>query len=822
MKIPIPTQTITSGASCLIRKNPMKTRMTATSQKLSRLCKHVTASLMAAVALTSVALATDDTCSTAGPCPSGGPAGAVFTSDLGCNKINGNIYALKTDVYLNGGSTAANRLNGCYYVRVLSPMGTVLGTSDGLVLFSSDSCLQLWSIVLKTSDATQGYDDTDNNGGEYKVEVSCDPTFDPSDTKSDNFKVRASAFCVGDCPLAISCPLAFTNDCEGANGAHVSYEDPIVMGGTPPYTVVCSPTNGALFPSGVTTVSCNVTDAALATASCSFTVTVPSCGPTCTFTCGPDVPAGCGNSLVGDICGRTVTYIPPDCSGSTVVCQPTNNAFFPVGTNIVTCTATDPTAGTQTCTFKVIVTDPGMPVLSGCPTANTNVQCYANVPTAPTVTATNACGDNVDVVLSVSESNQGSSCSNLITRCWAATNACGDVAKCTQTILVKDTNGPTLGPCPQNISVNGAGSCCKIVTFTAPTASDACSGSATVTCAPDSGASFCVGTTIVTCSATDTCNNASSCSFTVTVKGQICVTKFYDSDFSGSQNGTEGVISGWGITNSDGQVGFTGTDGKVCFNVTNGTYTLTEQVKAGYVATAGTTRTGVLVNSTHCSQSVSFGNLRTASTGALTMGFWQNKNGQGIITGQAKTGLCPSAGWLRQYAPFQDLSATATCAQVATYVYNTIKAANASGSSMNAMLKAQMLATALDVYFSDPGLGGNKINAPVPVGGVSIDLQAICKMIDNLTTGTATCGGTYINVSQCVAPCTTGGGVSASGGATCLTVSQLLAYAASQATLATPTNPLASPWYCQVKTVQECAKNAFDAINNQVAFACGP
>src|SRR5213075_2408407 len=89
------------------------------------------------------------------------------------------------------------------------------------------------------------------------------------------------------------------------------------------------------------------------------------------------------------------------------------------------------------------------------------------------------------------------------------------------------------------------------------------------------------------------------------------------------------------------------------------------------------------------------------STGALTMGFWQNKNGQGIITGGASTaGVCNSTISLRQYAPFQDLSATATCAQVGTYVTNVIKAANASGAAMNAMLKAQMLATALDVYFS--------------------------------------------------------------------------------------------------------------------------
>src|SRR5437879_5716838 len=82
--------------------------------------------------------------------------------------------------------------------------------------------------------------------------------------------------------------------------------------------------------------------------------------------------------------------------------------------------------------------------------------------------------------------------------------------------------------------------------------------------------------------------------------------------------------------------------------------------------------------------------------------------------------------WLRQFAPYLDLSATSTCTQAATYIYNLIKVANASGSSMNSMLKAQMLATALDVYFSDPALGGNKIGAPSgPIGGLTIDLTHI-------------------------------------------------------------------------------------------------
>ncbi len=213
-------------------------------------------------------------------------------------------------------------------------------------------------------------------------------------------------------------------------------------------------------------------------------------------------------------------------------------------------------------------------------------------------------------------------------------------------------------------------------------------------------------------------------------------------------------------------------------------------------------------------------------TGALTMGFWQNKNGQGIIAASGpKTGTCALTTWLRGYKPFDDLSATAACGKVGDtsvstvvgYVYTTIKNANASGASMNAMLKAQMLSTALDVYFGG-GPGGDPIsgyngNVKTVIGSVGIDLTKVCNMIDNTSTGTATCSGSpqFIN--------TTG----AFGGTpTCQAVSTLLSYASSQATTATPTNTLAGPWYGQVKTTQGLAKNTFDAINNQAAFTCGP
>jgi hypothetical protein len=191
-----------------------------------------------------------------------------------------------------------------------------------------------------------------------------------------------------------------------------------------------------------------------------------------------------------------------------------------------------------------------------------------------------------------------------------------------------------------------------------------------------------------------------------------------------------------------------------------------------------------------------------AVAGGLTMGFWQNKNGQAIITGGASTaGACNSGTFLRAYTPFQDLKAGATCAATGTYVTNIIKAASAAGATENPMLKAQMLATALDVYFSDPTSagGGNKIGAPVPLGGINVDLTKICIMIDG-SGGTASCSGKYQNVSA------------AFGNATSKTVSNMLNFEN------TVSNSGGSIWYGQIKATQDLAKNAFDAINNAVAF----
>jgi hypothetical protein len=212
------------------------------------------------------------------------------------------------------------------------------------------------------------------------------------------------------------------------------------------------------------------------------------------------------------------------------------------------------------------------------------------------------------------------------------------------------------------------------------------------------------------------------------------------------------------------------------------------------------------------------------NTGALTMGFWQNKNGQGIITsfcgGTSGTSLNT---FLRQYNPFQDLSATATCSQDASYVTGIIKVATCTSSSntCNAMLRAQMLATALDVYFSTPSLGGNRIGAfnglggsTPALGGVAIDLSKVCAMIDG-SSGSACSGVTEDARPEFgIAPPALG-----------TTVGLMLLYSDFLSGVngsPVASSPNGSTWYNNIKARQVIAKDAFDSINNQKALIAPP
>jgi hypothetical protein len=160
------------------------------------------------------------------------PSGAIFTTLADGTEVNANIYPSKESVYLDGGpgpgapQTAAGLDDGRYVFQVTDPSGKRLLSTDAARCRQFDVANGIITNVVATGcqhntgfDIDHGavtvqlmpYNDTPNPGGVYKVWatlaqnyrcsldlVDCGYKagqnvhgFAPSDSKTDNFKVRA-------------------------------------------------------------------------------------------------------------------------------------------------------------------------------------------------------------------------------------------------------------------------------------------------------------------------------------------------------------------------------------------------------------------------------------------------------------------------------------------------------------------------------------------------------------------------------------------------------------------------------------------------------
>lgn len=678
-------------------------------------------------------------------------SGAIFTSLGDGTTVNANLYNAKTDVYLNGGpqnKNSAGLTDGTYYFQVTDPSGATLLSSDsavcrqvlvsgGVIAGATGPCPHA-NGTFNPANGQQPvqlvpFDDTPNNGGEYKVwliaqtsRTSIDPNnpavliFDGRDVKTDNFKIRKPEL-----GYLVVCKY---NDMNG-NGTQ-DQDEPFIPGWPITATFANDPNNpvtqntdqdGCTSFSSTSTVSVTLTEGSKD----NWIQTAPL-----------------GNDGVTVLTSETATITPPS----------TTNAPNFGNRQVKALVAPIPTkdaAGSYKDTFvwniqkavdKTLVKQVG-----GSATFNYTVTVGHDGGTISDVKVTGA--------ITITNTNQFD----------IKVASIGDKLSDNTVCSVMLPQGVTL---PVTVPANGG----------EVQAQYSCSLGAVPESELDNTVT--IGWDKQTFSGTDALYVLDAGTADMTVQNISFTAALVD------DNAT--------ITDT-----FAGTLGTVNVNDANpSTFTYQRVITVpafncqsyDNTATFTTDDTGTTGND---SKSVTVcGPLKT---GALTIGFWQNKNGQGIIkAGSSLSGVCKSGTWLRQYPPFQDLSATASCTTVASYVYNVIKAANASGASMNAMLKAQMLATALDVYFSDPALGGNKILALNPIGSAVVDLTMICNSPGSCSV--------YLNVS------------SAFGGATSLTIQQILTYAGSQS------NAGGSFWYGNIKSVQELAKDTFDAINNQKVF----
>ncbi len=149
-------------------------------------------------------------------------------------------------------------------------------------------------------------------------------------------------------PCLLTCPGAMiVNNDPDQCGATVSFPLPTTSGGCG--VVSCQPSSASFFGVGTSIVTCT----AASGDTCSFTVTVKDAQPPA-ITCPPDETVE-----FMTMAGAVVNYPPPvvsdNCPGATYACLPPAGSTFPIGTNTVTCTASDTSGNSTPCQFTVIV-----------------------------------------------------------------------------------------------------------------------------------------------------------------------------------------------------------------------------------------------------------------------------------------------------------------------------------------------------------------------------------------------------------------------------------------------------------------------------------
>ncbi|MGB8368200.1 MAG: HYR domain-containing protein [Verrucomicrobiia bacterium] len=267
-----------------------------------------------------------------------------------------------------------------------------------------------------------------------------------------------------------------------------------------------------------------------------FTLTV--IGPP-VITCPGNITVTTTNSG-GAVVNYSVT-VSGGCPPITTNCVPPSGSVFPIGATTVNCSATDSCGQSNNCSFTVTVSPP--PPLS--------ITCPGNI----TVTTTNSGGAVVNYNVTVSDG-----CPPITTNCvppsgsvfpigattvnCSATDSCGQSNSCSFTVTVLPLLSIT---CPGNITVTTTNPDGAVVNYTV-TVSGGCPP-ITTNCVPPSGSVFPIGTTTVNCSATDSCGQSASCSFTVGVDALL-------------------ITPGTGLTAASGCVGGP-------FSITNETFSLT-------------------------------------------------------------------------------------------------------------------------------------------------------------------------------------------------------------------------------------------------------
>jgi large repetitive protein len=390
-------------------------------------------------------------------------------------------------------------------------------------------------------------------------------------------------------PPTLTLPTDFTVTTFSPSGTPVGWD----ASADQDATVVCSPAVGSNFPVGTTTVTCSATGIFGTTATGSFHVTVVLDQHPVIVTPG-DIEVDATSPS-----GAVVTYVvtATDIVDGTiaVTCTPPSGSTFPIGSNVVQCSATNSRNITSFASFAVIVRQPGSPVLA----LPGNITVASDGPSGTVVTFDASALDDVDGALEVTcTPPSGSTFPNGVTTVTcSATDSDNHTTTGSFTVTVGD-NVPPVVTVPPSILAEATGPGGAVVTFSA-SAVDNIDGSVPVTCSPTSNSLFPIGVTTVTCTAQDSSGNVGMASFNVTVQDTTPPTLHLPGPITATADAACTAVVTYTATATDV---VDGTDSVTCTPASGSTFTLgTTTVNCSSTDAHGNTALGsftVTVNDT--------------------------------------------------------------------------------------------------------------------------------------------------------------------------------------------------------------------------------
>lgn len=432
-----------------------------------------------------------------------------------CTPASGSTFALgSTTVNCSATDSHGNTGSGHLSVTVVDTTAPALHLPADFAVEATGASGAVATFAATATDAVDGsiaVTCTPPSGSTFALggnAVTCSATDAHGNKSSGTFTISITDAT----PPAVQGPTDITAEATGAAGAAVTFSASAsdLVDGT--VAVICSPVSGSLFSIATTAVSCSATDAHGNTGTATFDVTVrdttaPSLQLPPNMTAeatGPNGAVASFSATANDLVDGSVA----------VLCAPASGSTFALGGTTVNCSATDVHGNKASGSFAVTVVDTTPPALHLPASASVEATGPGGVSPSFSATAVDLVDGSVAVVCSPASGSQLGFGSSTID--CTSTDAHGNSARGSFVLTVVDSTPPALHV-PGDLVLEATSPGGAAATFST-SANDVVDGTVAVTCSASSGSIFVLGSTTVSCSATDAHGNTAKSAFSVTVQ----------------------------------------------------------------------------------------------------------------------------------------------------------------------------------------------------------------------------------------------------------------------------------------------------------------